>query len=801
MDQDSSSTSSPSNCGQALNFCAPNYGFSPPPQRVSPTHDGAATDLHGTLPISSDPLKITANTAVRWDSASRGPSRSQSEDKDFSSPLQHPLHSSNMPSSQFMMSVPRPSGKQSDELSSHLFRSFNSSSDIHLNNADSAVSSDHQLEGTESSYFDDASRGLKQLSKLKNKKPSIINPKIEGADANDTNTLSGIKSPLASSSEDELGSSSPEHPLNVDQDFSNDTFYHDHEEEISKMPLSLKIMHRPSRAQEQLEKANDPTRRNSIFNSHLCDTGNTIDSMIGNDHGSLKSQDSASSEKSVPLNTPTPSSPSTIESTEPFRLVRKKSGEILKPSLKDKDGLYFRSRRTLSLPTTPTFKQVHFGDDNLVKYFKKRDKPSTISASNSPNINGLSQYNDDDDSSISDPEDGSDDDFNNFTLSHGSTKYPHPKHERLIDWEVKLLNFAPLSYLKKIHEKIPVFLERVFITNDRKYLVGHIAVKNLDFEKHLTVRYSRDGWCTIIEIPTVFESERPDVLKSHDYDRFSFMIPLESLFNSFSLENSTKELVKNKLHEFIHENTYEMCIKYSTKKGEFWDNNNWKNYGIKIIKLIKNHKKSDLDDLLLPNKLTAMNSKIQDHFEKPKYSNKFLKRRLSESDLKKEMGNNDLNEVENKENNPQEILESHKPSNVSSDFVNNNFYLSSPLFSLYNKLDQSTDIVSPIIKQNSTMEVEDEIKNKVNDENNKNGNNVTEMKNISKKMDFNKLPKFTDSKSYKELLDNYCFFATPKQVDSKNHDNKEKKTGDPAEGSSDNGTNGKYYAVSSFLGV
>lgn len=146
---------------------------------------------------------------------------------------------------------------------------------------------------------------------------------------------------------------------------------------------------------------------------------------------------------------------------------------------------------------------------------------------------------------------------------------------------MKLTNFAPLSYLRKIEGGTPVFLEKMFISSDKRYLLGYIAVKNMAFEKHLTVRYSLDQWLTIVEIPTIYLGERPEVLKLNDYDRFMFKIPLNNLFNSLKFsKNSSTDSLDN--YQEVHERTYQMCIKYDTDNKEFWDNNSYKNYEVKL---------------------------------------------------------------------------------------------------------------------------------------------------------------------------------------------------------------------------
>ncbi|KAK6465532.1 putative phosphatase regulatory subunit-domain-containing protein [Scheffersomyces coipomensis] len=565
------------------------------------------------------------------------------------------------------------------------------------------------------------------------------------------------------------------------------------DESFNDLPLSMKFMHKPSRSQELLEKASDPTRRNSLLNSHIDDITLNNNNNNNNNQTNNIDQNSDIISSSPVSQTIEYSSPmenvSMSNGTEPgYTLVRKKSGEILKPSLKSDDSSYFDlKKRSRSLPTTPTYKQVHFGGGNDVRYFKKKDKPNAISATNSPtldegqdeanlldirklNLSSSERYYGDDDEYEYDEEDddyddqrrrryeyeeyedNDDDDYEDSddefvaNNAHGETKYPRyaevfdddddeddegdkDKEEhrykyqsppKTIDWQLKLLNFTPLSsYDVKIKAESPVFLERLFITVDKKYLLGHIAVKNLAFEKYLIVRYSLDNWCTIIEIPTIYVPDRPEILKANNYDRFIFQIPLENLFHSFRINasaNSSTDSINNdnnpKTGDIKQEKAYQLCIKYYSDRNEYWDNNGFKNYHIKLIKSTKihphekqqqqQHYKNHHAKVGSPPPPPDFNQshkdpKIQAHNKKPKYSNSYLKRIVSDSQI-------ELNKSDKKNSSPTpesiKPIESapivskskdnnmfHTDDNSSSDvndFEKNNFYMSSPMLSTYN---------------------------------------------------------------------------------------------------------------------
>lgn len=495
------------------------------------------------------------------------------------------------------------------------------------------------------------------------------------------------------------------------------------------VPLSMRFMHKPLRAREELKKASDPTRRNSLINAK---------------------SDGSELEVQTDLDPTTPiyamrelnigGTPS-----EPYRLVRKKSGEIVKPLLKDNI-----KHRTRSLPSTPTYKQVHFGGDTDVRYFKQKDRPAAILAQNSPTFRGQ----DDSDLPQYDSDDSIQDYFDDELNSHvdkkkpgsGTTKYPAPHHGKLIEWELELLNFPMLLYHEKITVRgLPVFLERTFISTDKKHLLGQIAVKNLAFEKYITVRYTCDLWATIVEIPTVYVADVPPVLRTHDYDRFIFKIPLDLLFNSFHMEEP-----ENDASGRVQERVYSLCVRYSASGHEEWDNNDFKNYQIKLRKIIPvSAKKAE------PKAPTMARSKQEAHSKKPKYSSLYLKRIVSEPSL-----------ATAKPEQPKAKPKLYHHDNGSSDydFVKNDFYLSSPLLSSLNNKDEllydDQGRLSPHIlresmlraKQNNTWSPPPDDASVSPD-----AEEPITMSPASPKCPHRHL----DSKSYKELLDSYCFFTTP----------------------------------------
>lgn len=393
----------------------------------------------------------------------------------------------------------------------------------------------------------------------------------------------------------------------------------------SKEPLSLKFIHKPSRAKEFYEKCQDQTKINSMLNSNISPTTELSQNPF-TETDEINSETESTSALEI-------SQDDDDADIDEHRLIRKKSGEVLKPLLKDSSVYtYFNRKRTQSLPLTPTYKQVHFGASNVdIRYFKKKDRPAAISASNSPTLAGspAMKIHNHSNNSSEDEVDEDDDETEYYDDSESDLDLDDELSSELTmnlgktgntifnsgttDWDLKLPNFPVLSYDDKILvQQSKVFLERMFISIDKKFLLGHIAVKNLKFEKNITVRYTLDNWSTIIEIPTIYVPDVPQILKRNQYDRFIFKIPLNGLFNSVTSATNVNTTTKS----------FQLCIKYVAEHDEYWDNNNFNNYEFRLTKISKKTK-------VPVQKLKALES----HTAKPKYSSSYLKRRLSDSTL------------------------------------------------------------------------------------------------------------------------------------------------------------------------
>lgn len=259
----------------------------------------------------------------------------------------------------------------------------------------------------------------------------------------------------------------------------------------------------------------------------------------------------------IPLSSTTSTGPLTsVPSPYSARLIRKKSGEILKPALKyggplapngtpleapPKPDAQAKPARFVSksAPTTPSCpKYVHF-DAQLerVKLFQKEQRPSVVSRNGSPT--------------------------GDYTTSEGE-EYPFPSTDEEGDrrdrkeLQIKLPNF-PTSQPSDSE----LFLESLFLDDDRKSLRGVVQVKNISFQKWVAVRFTLDWWQTTSEVTATHK----DSVRSGAYDRFSFVIKLHDLLPK------------------IEEKTLFLAIRYNTDGREIWDSNEGHNYQVLFEKV------------------------------------------------------------------------------------------------------------------------------------------------------------------------------------------------------------------------
>ncbi|KAG5368392.1 Protein phosphatase 1 regulatory subunit 3C [Yarrowia sp. C11] len=247
-------------------------------------------------------------------------------------------------------------------------------------------------------------------------------------------------------------------------------------------------------------------------------------------------------------------------------IIRKKSGELVKSSLKLSSLVRNKSMPESSMKSAAAqaIKNVHF-DQKLehVRHFLNSDRPQAVAdGSVKPrphhhNHNGVGTFQWHDDESSSDEDD----------LRKGYDKYI-----ARTEWSLSTPNF-PAVPGPKPHSNEPdpmVYLENLFLSADKNNLVGHVAVKNIAFEKQVNVRYSLDYWQTVSQVDATYNDDVRKKLKDMGYDRFTFSINMNLLPQHI--------LTQKPMH---------LCVRYTANGTEYWDNNGFANFQLDFKRVPK----------------------------------------------------------------------------------------------------------------------------------------------------------------------------------------------------------------------
>ncbi|KAF8481415.1 putative phosphatase regulatory subunit-domain-containing protein [Gautieria morchelliformis] len=219
-------------------------------------------------------------------------------------------------------------------------------------------------------------------------------------------------------------------------------------------------------------------------------------------------------------------------------LLRKKSGELVKPSLKSTGFAPWTVSegrgRTKSAPTTPVGpKSVHF-DAHLehVKLFLAEQKPLAVSRDGSPTETSEGDTTD--------------------------TCFPFPR--TLGGGTLRLKPILLPSYPSEPWT-FDVRLEKLSLENTA--LVGQVLVRNVAFAKWVAVRFTLDAWQTTSEVAARHLAS----LRDHSFDRFEFRVRLGDYMNGIEF----KKLV--------------LCVRFTAEGREMWDSNGGRNYEVGFEKV------------------------------------------------------------------------------------------------------------------------------------------------------------------------------------------------------------------------
>ncbi|EIW68949.1 hypothetical protein TREMEDRAFT_62662 [Tremella mesenterica DSM 1558] len=235
--------------------------------------------------------------------------------------------------------------------------------------------------------------------------------------------------------------------------------------------------------------------------------------------------------------------------SSPFsaKLIRKKSGEILKPAIKysgpltingtplpedeprERERPRFESKSCPNTPSCP--KYVHF-DSHLerVKVFRGDQKPQVVSRNGSPT---------------------------EHPTSGEESEFPFPSTDE-DERDKRVLQIRLPNFPSTPAPDADFYLESLFLDDDRKSLKGVVMCRNFSFQKWVAVRFTFDFWQTTSEVT----ASHKDSVRGGTYDRFCFVIKLHDL------------LAK------IEEKSLYIALRYTTDGRELWDSNGGQNYQV-----------------------------------------------------------------------------------------------------------------------------------------------------------------------------------------------------------------------------
>ncbi|KAF9480875.1 hypothetical protein BDN70DRAFT_580984 [Pholiota conissans] len=314
--------------------------------------------------------------------------------------------------------------------------------------------------------------------------------------------------------------------------------------ELSTPMPTLTIVSSPSQQHAFPSKAVQPPPQPTQSRPFLYTPGMSLRASSATSRNVSESTHVSHSTETATYQSGSQSASALCETFEESRMVRKKSGQVVKSSLKSSRSssrsgslsVLTMESTSKSEPTTPTSKAVHF-DSKLehVKLFLSEQKPLAVSRDGSPT----------DDTS------GTDSDFPRFIF--GTDQAGQPKKKLVMQVANMPVRLTPCTE--------DVALEELCLSPDGASILGKVRVRNLAFSKWIAVRFTFDSWQTTSEVTGKYLDS-----PSSQFDRFSFAIRLNDLLAR------------------IEGKTLVLAVKYSIEGREMWDNNGGQNYVVTFTK-------------------------------------------------------------------------------------------------------------------------------------------------------------------------------------------------------------------------
>ncbi|EJT49662.1 hypothetical protein A1Q1_01160 [Trichosporon asahii var. asahii CBS 2479] len=266
-----------------------------------------------------------------------------------------------------------------------------------------------------------------------------------------------------------------------------------------------------------------------------------------------------------------PSPPEPTSAVSPgyeIRTIRKKSGEIVKPSLKTRSMStpdLGRGARTPGEDGDSPTRSSHDLHTKSVRFNDLGGLESVVHFLRGQKVTALSRSPDD---PPTETDTDNDTDLSDFV--HFRTRRSLAKSQAEESREVQVAASSSVPRLRVdfgpgtqgILKDEYVILERYDLQNAPLAMRGTVLVRNVAFQKCVTVRFTLDHWQTVSEVSAQHVSHVPAATTGDEgWDRFGFTIKLDDY--------------KRK----IEERALLLCIRYNTEGGrEWWDSNNGDNY-------------------------------------------------------------------------------------------------------------------------------------------------------------------------------------------------------------------------------
>jgi hypothetical protein len=265
--------------------------------------------------------------------------------------------------------------------------------------------------------------------------------------------------------------------------------------------------------------------------------------------------------------------------------------------------------------------------------------------------------------------------------------------------------------------------------------MGSIAVANIAFHKSVVVRFTLDYWRTTSEVSAEYNSDVRKKQKDDGYDRFNFCIRLDNVAD-------------------LNNQTLFFCVRYSANGQDFWDNNNAMNFQVDFSKKMlaggAQVPKSTSKNSLPRSKPSPRRINIEDDKSDDEFAMNFKKPSFERPKMPPKSISQDSSTLPIRRNSPSTNALGSRYSFGAS--LNATINETTPAMPRDENRGSKLRLQTPVNKlqaprapQQQSLPV----------------SKVVPQKPALPRMNSNEKPPI-ESLSYRELLDNYCFFGSAK---------------------------------------